>query len=292
MINQVFVYGTLMQGEINHHIISDYALRITPAYIKGILYDLPYGYPALVSGNGLVFGELIELSDVREAMSVLDDLEGYSGPGKDNLYEREIVTVQTIKGEHCLAWTYRWASRALPDGARRVQNRRWGHKYPYLYFAYGSCLHNGPGSRLFEHGQSSEFCPLAIGELAGYRFALNKIAADGSSVYANLMPQLGNSVFGLIYQISDAGLEYLDRREGYPHHYERTTLKVKIHGEDAILTEVITYLAHPDMVTDTWYPVSLSYAEELRKGSHWLPEPYRTQVFLHEIARHSGNYEL
>lgn len=93
-----------------------------------------------------------------------------------------------------------------------------------------------------------------------------------------------------MYSFCDSWL-ILYRREGYPHHYERTTLKVKIHGEDAILTEVITYLAHPDMVTDTWSPVSLNYAEELRKGSHWLPEPYRTQVFLHEIARHSGNYE-
>lgn len=245
MINRVFVYGTLMSGESNHPLISDYVTSITPAYIKGSLYDLPYGYPALLPGNGIVFGELIELHDIHAAIMVMDDLEDYNGPGQDNLYERETVEVYTIYGDCCTAWVYRWSSAALPAGAKLVPPRRWGKRFPHLYFTYGSCLDKGPDRRLAQSGKIHEFCPLAIGELPGYRFVLHKEAADGIRVYANLIPESGSSVVGLIYQVSDAGLRYLDARKGHPDHYQRVSLAIKLYQEDLVFNRVFTYLSKP-----------------------------------------------
>ncbi|NIT14117.1 MAG: hypothetical protein GTN99_07750, partial [Candidatus Dadabacteria bacterium] len=45
MINKLFVYGTLLQGESRNHWLSDWKL-IDAFEIGGTLYDTGHGYPA------------------------------------------------------------------------------------------------------------------------------------------------------------------------------------------------------------------------------------------------------
>ena len=107
------------------------------ATIRGRLYELPYGFPALVvpeedilatgTTNYLadaeeqqhvlldsrgpstrwdtVHGELMIFDDPEERLPALDALEGYV-PGEEGLYERVLVPVE-VAGEAVLAWTYR-----------------------------------------------------------------------------------------------------------------------------------------------------------------------------------------
>ena len=67
-ITRVFVYGTLMTGLSNHSVIKAFVKSICAGKTRGILYDLPYGYPAVKPGQGVVHGEVVELQDVAERL--------------------------------------------------------------------------------------------------------------------------------------------------------------------------------------------------------------------------------
>jgi gamma-glutamylcyclotransferase (GGCT)/AIG2-like uncharacterized protein YtfP len=122
----VFVYGTLLPGEANYHVIAPYVIDSRPGSVRGSLYD--YGpYPGLVlDGEGLAAGEWLTVSE--EALDPLDELEGYYGPGQDNEYER--VYVADAVNPQLSGWVYVWNdSRGCPriqDGSWRDHARRKG----------------------------------------------------------------------------------------------------------------------------------------------------------------------
>lgn len=109
MTIKVFVYGTLRQGQRYHHLIQDNIRSVQNAIVHGILYHLPYQYPALFSGASLVAGELFELEDAAASLAILDELEDYRGPGQDNEYERQIVTATTADGNPHSCYLYIYA---------------------------------------------------------------------------------------------------------------------------------------------------------------------------------------
>jgi gamma-glutamylcyclotransferase (GGCT)/AIG2-like uncharacterized protein YtfP len=83
---QVFVYGTLLVGEENHHIAAPYLQKVQPGKVKGRLYDVGE-YPALVvSEDGNVIGEWLTITE--EGLRQMDALEDYEEGGHDNEYER------------------------------------------------------------------------------------------------------------------------------------------------------------------------------------------------------------
>ncbi|MFZ5591461.1 MAG: gamma-glutamylcyclotransferase family protein [Bacillota bacterium] len=126
-MQRVFVYGTLLTGMANHYLIAPYAKKITPAQARGLLYALPYGYPAMIAGNGTVYGEVVELTGGEEAWRVLDDLEDYRGPGcPDNLYERVVQKVCLPGGQLISAYVYLWAKPdELPRIGRLLVHGNW-----------------------------------------------------------------------------------------------------------------------------------------------------------------------
>lgn len=110
MFSRVFVYGTLMSGMHNHCLIRPYLETITRGKMKGILFDLPYGFPAVIPGKGTVYGEIMELRNINEAIIVLDRLEGYHGKkSNQNLYNRVVQDVEILNGETVPAYLYFWA---------------------------------------------------------------------------------------------------------------------------------------------------------------------------------------
>ena len=96
---KVFVYGTLLRDEPNHHIMG-YAQGkfICEATLKGYsLYNLG-SFPAIKEGIGEVKGELYEVEEITP----LDALEGVP-----HLYIREDVIVDTPSGEvNAFAYIY------------------------------------------------------------------------------------------------------------------------------------------------------------------------------------------
>ncbi len=122
VIEHLFVYGTLMSGEVRHGELSPYIESIEDGNMQGILYDLDY-YPGIKTGEGLVHGELIKMNDVESCLNNIDSIEGFYGYGhKNSLYERTIVPVQTNQGVEW-AWTYVYSGHVEEN--IRIHSGRW-----------------------------------------------------------------------------------------------------------------------------------------------------------------------
>lgn len=115
----LFVYGTLLEGGPAAALVGPAPRR--PATVRGTLYQLPAGYPALaLRGNGLVHGELVELADPA-VLRVLDHYEGVD----DGLYQR--VEVEAVVGlRRVPAWAWVQDDPRL-RGGRPLPSGRWLH---------------------------------------------------------------------------------------------------------------------------------------------------------------------
>lgn len=121
------------------------------ATIRGRLYDLPYGFPAVVipeqdvraigtanyladtekqnnatpvtgaipPGGDAVHGELFSFDDPEERLAALDALESFR-PGEESFYTRVLIPATLLEtGTFVLAWAYAIESASgvyLPNG--------------------------------------------------------------------------------------------------------------------------------------------------------------------------------
>ena len=128
----VLVYGTLRSGMPNDRLWRGAGARSIRAILPGArLYDLPYGFPAVVllddgesAGEPVVHGELVTCEDMPELIRALDRLEGYDPdrPPERNHYQRVLVEVEVPSGERLPAWIYVYTADRLDsiDRARLV----------------------------------------------------------------------------------------------------------------------------------------------------------------------------
>ncbi|HEX8356669.1 MAG TPA: gamma-glutamylcyclotransferase family protein [Segetibacter sp.] len=117
---KLFVYGSLRSGF--HHpaygYISKYFTLISPATVKGKLYDLG-DYPAAIPTNDEAFivGELYELKSSEDFAWAIEQLDAYEGvnpdEGEPRLYKRELAEVY-YNGQTTHAWIY-WYSHEIED---------------------------------------------------------------------------------------------------------------------------------------------------------------------------------
>ena len=125
-VDAVFVYGTLLQGESNAHVMREAGpRRVRAAQVAGSLHETgaPYPVMALHPGRRTV-GELVELHDVEAGLGPLDRLETFTGYGRrDRMYHRTLVRARTADGDERLAWTY-VAGETLPLGPR-IEDGDW-----------------------------------------------------------------------------------------------------------------------------------------------------------------------
>lgn len=112
----LFVYGTLLTGGPAAGLLGDRARRV--AAVRGTLYAMPAGYPALVlGGDGLVHGELVNAPDDR----LLTLLDGYEGVD-EGLYARVPYDVRVgLRSE--AAWVYVMDPARARAGVRVVSGR-------------------------------------------------------------------------------------------------------------------------------------------------------------------------
>ena len=136
-----------------------------------------------------------------------------------------------------------------------------------MYFAYGS---NMNPKRMQERGIKFSRREDAI--LEGWRLEFNKVASrNPKEGYANIEPDKETVVEGILYEIQNSDLEKLDIREGYPRHYNREKVKVKLDNGEEI--ETITYIAQLDKVRDGLKP-SKRYLNHLLRGCDLLSKEY------------------
>ena len=133
----MFFYGTLKRGERNCERFCGGALRVEEGAVRGEVYDLPFGYPALVVpgesihaigtgdyardaeeqwlfGRGpvplmegpRVFGEIFAFDDPKSRLPAIDGLEGFDPTDAANHYRRVLLPVETNGCSGLLAWAY------------------------------------------------------------------------------------------------------------------------------------------------------------------------------------------
>lgn len=95
----VFVYGTLQRGECRDSCWPFPPGRVERARIRAQLFDLGE-YPAIVLGDDWVLGECWQFApaEMARTLSILDDIEGYSG-SPDDLYCRQVVEFERLDAE-------------------------------------------------------------------------------------------------------------------------------------------------------------------------------------------------
>ena len=117
---KVFVYGTLMNGESNHHFLENSSC-LGASTVEGYqMYNVGW-YPAIVAGDGMVIGELYEVP--QEDMSRIDMLEG-----EGSLYIRKCE----MTSSESLAYIYEFLEDT--EGLERISS--W--KDYIWYVSYGS----------------------------------------------------------------------------------------------------------------------------------------------------------
>ena len=106
---KIFVYGTLKPGEANYQsYCAENIVEYLPAVTKGLLYELPIGYPAMTIGEGNVHGFVLSFRN-PEILLDLDNLEDYhpERPPEKNEYQRQKIQVFTSNGQNLgVVWIY------------------------------------------------------------------------------------------------------------------------------------------------------------------------------------------
>jgi len=122
----VFVYGTFLGGAPQGALLAGHERR--PASVRGRLYDMPAGYPALGArvreGDGAVHGELVMRVD-ENRLRLLDRYDGVD----EGLYQRVERDVD-VGLRRVRAWVFvmdhpEWkGGRLLPEGRwRKIRAR-------------------------------------------------------------------------------------------------------------------------------------------------------------------------
>lgn len=121
-INHLFVYGTLMSGQIRFNQLEPYVLSQQDAHVQGHLHHLGR-YPGMKLGEGVVQGQLMALQNVEACLEQMDSIEGFLGFGRnDSLFDRTIVQVRTEQGL-VWAWTYVYARDIDADSI--IEDGQW-----------------------------------------------------------------------------------------------------------------------------------------------------------------------
>ena len=125
---KVFVYGTLKPGEANYNRYCGSLVQSqTVAFTKGVLYDLPLGYPAMTEGNNQVKGVLLTFTN-SQVLSSLDRLEDYN-PQRDselNHYYRRLVAVYNLeKRLIAQAWAYFMTPEQVKQYQGTIVSSNW-----------------------------------------------------------------------------------------------------------------------------------------------------------------------
>jgi len=112
-----------------------------------------------------------------------------------------------------------------------------GAAMPQLYFAYASNMEPRRFRRLCPGGTV-----VGPARLPGRRLAFSRYSRQRRGGSSDIVPDAEAEVWGVLYEVSDADLETLDRSEDVPAAYRRQTVVV----EDAEGRErqAVTYVAN------------------------------------------------
>jgi gamma-glutamylcyclotransferase (GGCT)/AIG2-like uncharacterized protein YtfP len=134
-----------------------------------------------------------------------------------------------------------------------------------LYFAYGSNM---------EKTQMQKRCPshkfISVARLEHYTLAFTRYSDRWGGGVADLLPERGKVVHGVLYDISPSDLQLLDQYTGYPHCYLRGDVFLETASKERL--PAMTYFA----VRQGVLKPSKRYLDQILKGAraYHLPKDY------------------
>ncbi|WP_209121148.1 gamma-glutamylcyclotransferase [Alkalihalobacillus sp. BA299] len=285
---KVFVYGTLRKGEANDKLLKSATCIAEQCWTNGLLYDTGYGYPAMKQTQfSRLYGELYALTEAD--LKRLDQLEGYTAGGTNNLYERIEQTVYTDKGSS-IAYMYvaskaNLLKRKIPNGDWKEYNLLLKQSENVLYFAYGSCMDQ---KRICEAGFAHHFRNmLGVGILNNYTLRFTRKSTEDGMGRADIVEE-GGRVEGKVYDIPIKVLEeYLYGREGAPKAYRPTFVSIEMNGKNVqALTFVVTNKME-EIAPPQWYE------EEILLGANgYLSVDYISKLKGHMNSLKKSNFKI
>lgn len=115
---------------------------------------------------------------------------------------------------------------------------------------------------------------IGVGFVEHWELCFNKRSyKNPDNAFANIRPKWGSKVFGVMYWINDETLPLLDKKEGYPKHYQRTMLPFKfLHDSSMSVNKRTEFKPFPVMTyiaTNEWTKEGLNVSE-MYKQKIWL----------------------
>jgi gamma-glutamylcyclotransferase (GGCT)/AIG2-like uncharacterized protein YtfP len=119
VIDRLFVYATLRQGQTAHSLIAPQIARCEPASTSGAIYVFPMGYAGFIEAEALrVVGEVLWLTELPATFGLLD---AYEGPE----FARVIKQVTLASGEAVWAWIYVLSDPDAATHGRLLEGGDW-----------------------------------------------------------------------------------------------------------------------------------------------------------------------
>ncbi len=119
VLDRLFVYGTLRQGQTARSLIANQVTRCEPATATGRIYAYAMGYPAFSDDDrGHVIGEVLWLSELPATFGLLDAYEGAD-------FARVVKQVTLATGEEVWAWIYTLADPAAVAYGALIEDGDW-----------------------------------------------------------------------------------------------------------------------------------------------------------------------
>ncbi|MHB0774489.1 gamma-glutamylcyclotransferase family protein [Halomonas sp. WWR20] len=144
------------------------------------------------------------------------------------------------------------------------------------YFAYGSNMN--PERVAARIGATYRAMK---GTLEGYRLSFNKASRVPGIAHANIMPQAGSRVEGVLYELmEDAQIRRMDPFEGHPRDYARELLPVQsVEGD----IPAWVYIALPALTLPALKPAQ-EYLTHLLAGQPFLSSEYHARLMRVETV--------
>jgi gamma-glutamylcyclotransferase len=101
------------------------------------------------------------------------------------------------------------------------------------YFAYGSNLSAAEMQR-----RAPGSTNLGVARLSSYRLAFTRVSSRRGGGVADVVPSKGFSVYGVLWEVPNDGMNQLDREEGVPDAYRRETVVCRL-GDRSV--NAVTY---------------------------------------------------
>jgi gamma-glutamylcyclotransferase (GGCT)/AIG2-like uncharacterized protein YtfP len=117
-MSDIFVYGTLLEGESNHGLLADAEFLGIDRLTNAQLFNLG-DYPMIVPGEGLVLGEAYRISPaILQKLDILEEHPDY--------YQRGLVTLQSSR----IAFAY-WGQTDLVIGYSIIASGSWRDRFNF-----------------------------------------------------------------------------------------------------------------------------------------------------------------